>query len=65
MMTMSVLQRLVRAVRSRPALDTSFEHYYSQVLHSGSGVEGMPSAREAQRDLAELRQKQSVYPIYR
>ena len=65
MMTMSVLQRLVRAVRSRPKLDTHFEHYYSQVLHSGSGVEGMPSAREAQRDLAALRQQQSLYPMYR
>lgn len=64
-MTMSVLQRLVRAVRSRQALDTHFEHYYSQVLHSGAGIEGMPSAREAQRDLAMLRDQQSLYPTFR
>ena len=48
---MTMLQRLARAFRPGRPMDSQFEQYYSRILRSGDGGAGMPSAREAQRDL--------------
>ena len=54
---MTMLQRIMRIVTNHSHLNPNFEHYYSQLLNSRVGDTGMPSAREAQRDLdAVLRQ---------
>ncbi len=58
---MTMLQRLARALRPRPSGDTPFERYYSGILRNGDGAEGLPSAREAQRDWNELRERGMPY----
>lgn len=50
---MTVLQRIVRALKPRTQTDLEFESYYSRLLRSGSV--GVPSAREAQQDLWRMR----------
>lgn len=47
---MTMLQRLLRAVKSNAGLNPNFEHYYSRLMSSGDGLSGQPTAREAQRD---------------
>ena len=54
---MTMLQRIMRIVAPKAQLNPNFEHYYSQLLNTSAGTSGLPSAREAQRDLdAVLRQ---------
>lgn len=48
---MTILQRLMRAVRPNAGLHPNFENYYSKLLGARVGDTGLPSAREAQRDL--------------
>ncbi len=48
---MTMFQRLMRAVRSQSGLHSNFENYYSKLLGARIGDTGLPSAREAQRDL--------------
>lgn len=47
---MTMLRRLLRAVKSDAGRNPSFEHYYSKLLRESGGESGMPTAREAQRD---------------
>ena len=47
---MTMLKRIMRAVKSNSGLNPSFEHYYSKLLIGRVGDSGLPSAREAQRD---------------
>ena len=47
---MTILKRIMRAVKSSSGLNPSFEHYYSKLLIGRVGESGLPTAREAQRD---------------
>ena len=47
---MTMLRRLLRAVKSSSGLNPSFENYYSKLLTGQIGDSGLPTAREAQRD---------------
>jgi hypothetical protein len=47
---MTMLRRLLRAVKSDAGLHPNFEHYYSKLLRASGGESGLPTAREAQRD---------------
>ncbi len=59
---MTVLQRIARIVVPRSTGNAPFERYYSQLLQHSAGTDGMPSAREAQRDLSEMRDLYIRYP---
>ena len=48
---MTMLKRLMRVVRPQSGLHSNFENYYSKLLGARVGDTGLPSAREAQRDL--------------
>ncbi len=47
---MTMLKRIMRAVKSSSGLNPSFEQYYSKLMIGRIGDSGLPSAREAQRD---------------
>jgi len=54
---MTMLQRIARIVTTRTGLSQNFQTYYSQLLSTSTGDAGIPTAREAQRDLdAAMRQ---------
>lgn len=59
---MTMLQRLVRIVTPQTKFNSGFERYYSELLQSNGGAAGAPSAREAQKDLNDLRQRHAHYP---
>ena len=44
---MTMLKRIMRAVKSNSGLNPSFEHYYSKLLIGRVGDSGLPSARAA------------------
>ena len=48
---MTILQRLVLAMKPSAKLNPTFEQYYSKLLSTSAGEAGMPTASEAQRDL--------------
>jgi hypothetical protein len=48
---MTILQRLMLAMKPNAKLNTTFEQYYSKLLSSSAGEAGFPTASEAQRDL--------------
>jgi len=48
---MTMLKRLMRVVRPQSGRHSNFENYYSKLLGARVGDTGLPSAREAQRDL--------------
>lgn len=56
---MTVLQRIVRVIAPRRGFDPTFEGYYSRLLRGGAA--GVPSAREAQRDLADMRERNVLH----
>jgi hypothetical protein len=56
---MTVLQRIVHAIAPRHKFDATFEGYYSRLLRSGAT--GVPSAREAQQDLADMRERNVLH----
>ena len=47
---MTMLRRILRAVRTSSGLNPSFENYYSKLLNGRIDDSGLPTAREAQRD---------------
>jgi hypothetical protein len=49
---MTMFQRIMRAVKSQSGRHSNFDNYYSKLLATRVGETGLPSAREAQRDLA-------------
>jgi len=48
---MTILQRIMRAVKSNVGLNQNLENYYSNLLSVRVGDSGSPSADEARRDL--------------
>ena len=46
---MTILRRIIRAIKPSASGDARFDGYYSQLLQSSA--EGAPSAREARQDL--------------
>jgi hypothetical protein len=58
---MTMWQRLARAMKTRTQFDPSFEHYYAKLLDANSSTVGLPSAREAQRDLTAAREAVNGY----
>ena len=62
---MTMLQRIVRIVTTHSHLNPNFEHYYSQLLNASVGDSGMPSAREAQRDLDAVLRQHIAYSSFR
>ena len=59
---MTVLQRIAQLVALRGGANSGFEQYYSRLLENNGGAAGAPSAREARRDLNELRALGTYYP---
>ncbi len=58
---MTMLQRIMRAVKSNTGLNQNFESYYSKLLGTRVGDSGLPSAREAQRDLDAVLRKPTYF----
>ena len=50
---MTILQRIVRAIKPNFGGDPNFDGYYSRLI--ASGTTGVPSAQEARQDLDEMR----------
>ncbi len=48
---MTILRRLMLAMTPNTKTNANFEQYYSKLLNANAGESGMPTAREAQRDL--------------
>lgn len=48
---MTMLQRIMRAVKSNGGHKRGLNSYYSNLLGTRIGDTGLPTAREAQRDL--------------
>jgi hypothetical protein len=48
---MTILQRLMLAMKPNTKLNPTFEQYYSKLISASAGDSGLPTAREAQRDL--------------
>lgn len=48
---MTILRRLVLAMKPNSKLNPTFEQYYSKLIDSRAGDSGLPTASEAQRDL--------------
>jgi hypothetical protein len=58
---MTMWRRLTRGLKTRTQFDPSFEHYYAKLLNASSNTVGLPSAREAQRDLEAARESLNAY----
>ena len=58
---MTILQRIMRAMTPNTQLNSGFEQYYSKLLNSSDGASGMPTAREAQRDMRAALDSQLYY----
>lgn len=58
---MTMWRRITRGLITRTQFDPSFEHYYAKLLNANSGAVGLPSAREAQRDLEAARESLNAY----
>lgn len=50
---MTVVRRIVAALRQQTRVDAGFTSYYSRLLRAGD--DGVPSAHEARQDLNEMR----------
>ena len=50
---MTILRRIVRAIKPNIGGDPNFDGYYSRLI--ASGTTGVPSAHEARQDLDEMR----------
>ncbi len=50
---MTILRRIVRAIKPSIGGDANFDGYYSRLI--ASGTTGVPSAHEARQDLDEMR----------
>ncbi len=48
---MTILQRIMRAVKPNGGLNQNLENYYSNLLSTRVGDTGLPSASEARQDL--------------
>ena len=48
---MTMFERIMRVVKPQSGRHSNFENYYSKLLGARVGDSGLPSAREAQRDL--------------
>lgn len=48
---MTMFKRIMRVVKPQSGFHSNFETYYSKLLGTRVGDTGLPSAREAQRDL--------------
>lgn len=48
---MTILQRLMLAMKPNAKLNPTFEQYYSKLISASAGDAGVPTASEAQRDL--------------
>jgi hypothetical protein len=48
---MTILQRIMRAVKSSGGLNQNLENYYSNLLSTRVGDTGLPSASEARQDM--------------
>lgn len=48
---MTILQRIVRAMKSNGGLHQNLDSYYSNLLSSRVGDSGLPTASEARRDM--------------
>ncbi len=58
---MTMLQRIVRAVKSNAGRNPNLSNYYSNLLDSRVGNTGLPTAREAQRDLDAVLRKPTYF----
>lgn len=58
---MTMLQRIMRAVKSNAGHNQSLNNYYSNLLGARVGDSGFPTAREAQRDLDAVLRKPTYY----
>ena len=58
---MTMLQRIMRAVKSNTGQKSGLSNYYSNLLSSSIGNTGLPTAREAQRDLDAVLRKPTYY----
>ncbi len=58
---MTMLQRIVRAVKSNAGRNPSYSSYYSNLLGTRVGDTGLPTAREAQRDLDAVLRKPTYF----
>jgi hypothetical protein len=58
---MTILQRLMRAMKPDTKLNAGFENYYSKLLSVSAGDSGLPTASEAQRDLRAALDRQLYY----
>ena len=56
---MTILRRIVRAIKPNIGGDSNFDGYYSRLI--ASGTTGVPSAHEARQDLAEMRSATMLY----
>ena len=56
---MTMLRRIVRAIKPGITGDAGFEDYYSRLI--ASGTSGVPNAREARRDLDGMRSASMIY----
>ena len=56
---MTILRRIVRAIRPSIGGDSNFDGYYSRLI--ASGTTGVPSAQEARQDLDEMRSANMVH----
>ncbi len=54
---MTILQRIMRAVKPNGGLNQNLENYYSNLLSTRVGDSGLPSASEARRDLEAVLRK--------
>jgi hypothetical protein len=56
---MTILRRIVRAIKPSIGGDPNFDGYYSRLI--ASGTTGVPSAHEARQDLDEMRSVSMVH----
>ena len=56
---MTILRRIVRAIKPSIGGDPNFDGYYSRLITSGTT--GVPSAQEARQDLDEMRSANMVH----
>lgn len=58
---MTMLQRIMRVVKSGNGRGHGLSSYYSNLLESSVGDSGMPTATEAQRDLEAVMRKPTYF----
>ena len=58
---MTMLQRIMRAVKPNGGRNQGLNNYYSNLLGTRVGDTGLPTAREAQRDLDAVLRKPTYF----